>query len=202
VQALDRRVLDALRIAFEARLSPPPPDHHPLHCHRPRIPGRDCFDAIVFRLVTGCSWSTAGRLGKGGATTLRSRRDQWLQAGAFDAVSDEALCGYGEIIGRDCSETAIDGSQQKAPCGGDGTGPNPTDRASPAGSGQSPPNVTGYPSAGSLPPPIATTASCSRPPSTPSPSGVSYSRSRPSTSTGAMTTRSYARSAPSAASLI
>ena len=65
---------------------------------------------------------------RGGATTLRSRRDQWLQAGAFDAVSDEALCGYGEIIGRDCSETAIDGSQQKAPCGGDGTGPNPTDR--------------------------------------------------------------------------
>jgi hypothetical protein len=57
--------------------------------------------------------------------------------------------------------------------------PTPPTGASPAGSGQAPPNVTGYPSAGSLPPPIATTASCSRPPATPSPSRVSSSRSRP-----------------------
>ncbi|MGH7643263.1 MAG: IS5 family transposase [Candidatus Dormibacteria bacterium] len=128
MQALDQRVLGAIWTAFSARLPPRPPDRHPLHCHRHRFPDRACFEAIVFRLVTGCSWSTAGRLGQGGATTLRTRRDQWLAAGAFDAIFEEALRGYDKIIGLDCSETAIDGSQQKAPCGGEGTGPNPTDR--------------------------------------------------------------------------
>ena len=128
MQALDQRVLDATWAAFSARLPPLPPDHHPLHCHRPRIPDRKCFEAIVFRLVTGCSWSTAGRLGKGSATTLRSRRDCWLELGAFDATFEEALRGYDRIIGLDLSEVAIDGSLQKAPRGGEGTGPNPTDR--------------------------------------------------------------------------
>src|SRR5665811_2272589 len=33
------------------------------------------------------------------------------------------------IIGLDLSEVAVDGSLHKAPCGGEGTGPNPTDRA-------------------------------------------------------------------------
>ena len=32
-------------------------------------------------------------------------------------------------IGLDLSEVALDGSQQKAPCGGEGTGKNPVDRA-------------------------------------------------------------------------
>ena len=128
MQALDKRVLHATWTAFSARLPPRPPDQHPLHCHRPRIPDQACFEAIVFRLVTGCSWSTAGRLGKGSATTLRSRRDCWLALGAFDATFEEALRGYDRIIGLDFSEVAIDGSLQKAPCGGEGTGPNPTDR--------------------------------------------------------------------------
>ena len=128
MRALEARVLDAVWAAFAARLPHPPPDQHPLHCHRPRLPDRQCFEAIVFRLVGGCSWATVGRLGKGSATTLRSRRDQWLAAGAFDAIFEEALCGYDRIIGLDCSEAAIDGSLQKAPCGGQGTLPHPTDR--------------------------------------------------------------------------
>ncbi len=32
------------------------------------------------------------------------------------------------LIGFDLSEVSIDGSQHKAPFGGEGTGPNPTDR--------------------------------------------------------------------------
>ncbi|MDA8394060.1 MAG: transposase, partial [Candidatus Dormibacteraeota bacterium] len=54
--------------------------------------------------------------------------DCWLALGAFDATFEEALRGYDRIIGLDFSEVAIDGSLQKAPCGGEGTGPNPTDR--------------------------------------------------------------------------
>ena len=42
---------------------------------------------------------------------------------------EEALAGYDRIIGLDLAEVAVDGSLHKAPCGGEGTGPNPTDRA-------------------------------------------------------------------------
>ena len=70
----------------------------------------------------------AGRLGKGSETTLRNRRDEWLRAGVFDAVVEQALAGYDKIIGLDLSEVSIDGSQHKAPFGGQGTGRNPTDR--------------------------------------------------------------------------
>jgi transposase len=67
-------------------------------------------------------------LGKGSETTLRNRRDEWLRAGVFDALVEQALAGYDKIIGLDLSEVSIDGSQHKAPFGGQGTGRNPTDR--------------------------------------------------------------------------
>lgn len=62
-------------------------------------------------------------------TTLRDRRTDWLAAGVFDKLVEEALAGYDRNIGLDLSEVAIDGSLHKVPCGGEGTGPNPTDRA-------------------------------------------------------------------------
>jgi hypothetical protein len=46
-------------------------------------------------------------------------------AGVFDAVAEEALAAYDKIIGLDLTEVAVDGSQHKAPQGGEGTGPNP-----------------------------------------------------------------------------
>src|SRR5674476_546924 len=50
-------------------------------------------------------------------------------AGVFDKLVEEAIAGYDRIIGLDLSEVAVDGSLHKAPCGGEGTGPNPTDSA-------------------------------------------------------------------------
>ena len=41
----------------------------------------------------------------------------------------EALAAYDRIIGLDLSDVSVDGSQHKAPCGGQGTGKNPCDRA-------------------------------------------------------------------------
>jgi len=125
--ALHPRVVDALWAAIEPRL-PEVVDEHPLGCHRRRLDDRECFVAILFRLVTGCSWDVAGRLGKGSETTLRRRRDAWLTAGVFDGLVDESLDGYDRIIGLDLSDVAVDGSQHKAPFGGEGTGPNPVDR--------------------------------------------------------------------------
>ena len=125
--ALHPRVVDVIWAAVEPRL-PEIVDEHPLGCHRPRCSDRDCLEAVLFRLVTGCSWDVAGRLGKGSETTLRRRRDEWLAAGVFEGLVDETLAGYDRIIGLDLTEVAVDGSQHKAPFGGEGTGPNPTDR--------------------------------------------------------------------------
>jgi len=126
---MDPRVADAVWKAIEGHLPPRPPDNHPLGCHRLRIPDRDCFDGILARLVTGCSWDVAARLCRASETTLRGRRTEWLAAGVFDKLVEEAISGYDRIIGLDLSEVAVDGSLHKAPCGGEGTGPNPTDRA-------------------------------------------------------------------------
>jgi transposase len=128
VQALHPRVIDAVWQAVEGLL-PPVVDDHPLGCHRPRIHDRVCFTGILYRLVLGCSWATAARLVNVSATTLRRRRDEWVAAGVFDALCAQALAGYDRLIGLDLTEVSIDGSLHKAPCGGEGTGANPTDRA-------------------------------------------------------------------------
>jgi len=129
MRALDPEVVDAVWQAVSP-LVPTPGETHPLGCHRPRIPDRVCFEAILIRLTTGCSWVDAERLMgvQVSDTTLRGRRDEWVAAGVFDHLVTEALCAYDRIIGFDLSECSVDGSQHKAPVGGEGTGANPTDR--------------------------------------------------------------------------
>lgn len=126
--ALDPTVVDAIWASFGAYLPEQGVCTHPLGCHRPRISERNCFEAILFRLVTGCSWDVAGRLGKGSETTLRRRRDEWVAAGVFAHLVEEAIGAFDKVIGLDFSDVSIDGSLHKAPAGGEGTGPNPTDR--------------------------------------------------------------------------
>jgi transposase len=129
MRALDPEVVDAVFAAIEPLL-PVPIDGHPLGCHNPRIDDRVCFEGILTRLVVGCSWETAEQLMRHAVsdTTLRTRNNTWVQAGIFDHLADEAIAAYDRIIELDLSECSIDGSQHKAPCGGEGTGPNPTDR--------------------------------------------------------------------------
>ena len=126
---MDPRVADAVWNAIQGHLPARPPDTHPLGCHRPRISDRDCFEGILIRLVTGCSWDVAARLCKASETTLRARRTQWLAAGVFDKLVEKPSPATTRSSPLDLSEVAVDGSLHKAPCGGEGTGPNPTDRA-------------------------------------------------------------------------
>ena len=129
MRGLQPEVIDAVWAAVEPLL-PATTDEHPLGCHRRRVPDRVCFHGILIRLVTGCAWVDAERLLNGAVsdTTLRGRRDLWLAAGVFETLVDEALAAYDRVIGFDFSECSVDGSQHKAPAGGQGTGPNPTDR--------------------------------------------------------------------------
>ena len=126
--ALEPEVVDALWAALEPELPVRGEPRHPLGCRRRRILGRDVFEGVLFWLVTGCSWDVAGRLGKGGETTLRARCNAWSADGVFDWVVSEALEGYDRIVGFDLAEAAVGGSVHKAPGGGGGTGKSPVDR--------------------------------------------------------------------------
>lgn len=130
MRALDPEVVDAAWEAFEPLLPERPADEHPLGCHRGRIPDRVCFEGIVIRLVTGCSWVDVETLlgNQVSDTTLRARRDEWVQGGVFDALVEEAVAAYDRIVGLDLEDVAIDASAHKAPTGGEGTGRNGADR--------------------------------------------------------------------------
>jgi transposase len=129
MRALEPEVVDALWAAVEPLL-PAREDVHPLGCHRPRVDDRLCFRGILIRLVTGASWVDIEAIldHRVSDTTLRARRDEWIEAGIFESLKSEALAAFDRIIGLDLDDVALDGSLHKAPCGGEGTGPNPTDR--------------------------------------------------------------------------
>lgn len=130
MRALDPQVVDGVWETIEP-LIPRTPDVHPLGCHRSRISDRLCFWGMLIRLVAGCSWVTVEEIQERRVsdTTLRSRRDEWVGAGVFDAIRDEPMAAYDRIVGLGLSEVALDGSIHKAPCGGEGTEKSPVDRA-------------------------------------------------------------------------
>jgi hypothetical protein len=72
---------------------------------------------MLIRLVTGSSWVDAEQLigRKVSDTTLRGRRDEWVAAGVFDKLAEQALAAYDKVIGLDLSEVAVDGSPPQVP---------------------------------------------------------------------------------------
>ena len=129
MRAVEPEVVEVVWTTLESLL-PPHVETHPLGCHRPRVPDRVCFRGILIRLVTGSSWVDIEAIldHQVSDTTLRARRDEWIDAGVFDALEAQAKAAFDRIIGLDLSEVSLDGSLHKAPYGGEGTGPNPTDR--------------------------------------------------------------------------
>lgn len=100
---------------------------HPLGCHRPRIPDRVVFEKLVEVLVFGCAyWRIADR--SCSATTLRRRRDEWIEAGVMDTLEEVARQSYDRTIGLELSDVAVDCCITKAPCGGEKAGKSPVDR--------------------------------------------------------------------------
>ena len=100
---------------------------HPLGCHRSRIPDRVVFEKLVQILVFGCAyWRIADE--ECSATTLRRRRDEWIGAGAMDALEEIVKETYDRTIGLELSDVAVDCCITKAPCGGERSGKSPVDR--------------------------------------------------------------------------
>ena len=91
----------------------------PLGC--PRVGDRVCFRGIPIRLVTGASWIDIDAIMnfKVSDTTLRARRDDWINAAVLDPFAAEALAAYDRIIELDLDVVAIDGSPHKTAYGGE-----------------------------------------------------------------------------------
>lgn len=123
--AMDPRVVNAVWKSVEGHLPPRPPDLI-----------RWVVTARGSQTVTAStgSWPDSSRAARGtsrpdSARQVRPRSAyRWLQAGVFDYLLSEAFDAYDRVISLDLSDIAVDGSLHKAPCGGEGTGPNPTDR--------------------------------------------------------------------------
>jgi len=78
-------------------------------------------------VVFGCAyWRIADE--SCSATTLRRRRDEWIEAGVMDALEQIALEAYDRIIGLELFDVVIDCCITKAPCGGQKAGRSPVDR--------------------------------------------------------------------------
>ena len=124
--ALPSSLIEPLWDQFAA-LIPPHVDTHPLGCHRPRIADRVVFDKLVQVLVYGVSYVKVGD-GTCSATTIRTRRDEWIHAGLFEQLEQLCLDAYDQIVGLDLSNVTVDGCIVKAPCGGEAAGKSPVDR--------------------------------------------------------------------------
>jgi transposase len=100
---------------------------HPLRCHRRRIDDRIVFDKLLQVLRFGCAYQGIGDT-TCSATTMRNRRDEWIDAGIFARLKTVALDAYDRIVGLLLEEISVDGCITKAPGGGACAGPSPVDR--------------------------------------------------------------------------
>jgi transposase len=126
VPALRPYLIEPIWEQFRALL-PERQTNHPLGCHRPRISDRTVFEKLVQILVFGCAYE---RIADEccSATTMRRRRDEWIEAGVMAALRELALEAYDKTIGLQLSDVAVDCCITKAPCGGEKAGRNPVDR--------------------------------------------------------------------------
>jgi len=126
VPALPPYLIEPIWQQFRALL-PEREVNHPLGCHRRRIPDRVVFEKLVQVLVFGCAYHRIAD-GSCSATTLRERRDEWIELGVIEALREAVLEAYDRFIGLELSEVAVDCCITKAPCGGEVSGRSPVDR--------------------------------------------------------------------------
>jgi transposase len=126
VPALQRYIIEPIWEQFSALL-PERKVEHPLGCHRPRIPDRVIFEKLVQILVFGCAYWRIADEGCS-ASTLRRRRDEWIEEGVMDALREMVLEAYDRSIGLLLGDLVVDGCITKAPCGGEKASKSPVDR--------------------------------------------------------------------------
>ncbi len=111
--ALPPYIIEPVWQQFRALL-PSRETNHPLGCHRPRIPDRVIFEKLVQILVFGCAYWRIADEGCS-ATTLRRRRDEWIDLGVMDELEEMARESYDRVVGLELSEVAVDCCIQRRP---------------------------------------------------------------------------------------
>ncbi len=129
MRAFDPEVVNALWSAIEP-LIPVRSDHHPLGCHRPRKSDRDCFEVMLVRLVTGCSWVDAERLTKGvvSDTTAVNGGTNGLPRGSLTPLPKKPSRATTRSSGSILPRSPSTAPSTRAPAGGQGTGKSYFDR--------------------------------------------------------------------------
>ena len=124
--ALEPYLIEPIFEQFRALL-PQRKTDHPLGCHRSRIPERVVFEKLVQVLVFGCAYHRIADESCS-ESTLRRRRDEWIELGVMERLRGICLDAYDRLIGLELSEVAVDCCITKAPCGGEKAGKSPVDR--------------------------------------------------------------------------
>ncbi len=89
---------------------------------------RIVFDKLIQVLVLG---ATSDRVADTtcSATTIGSRRDEWIAAGIFRELEQLCLLAYDQIVGLRLENLSVDGCLVKVACGGEVAGRSPVDRS-------------------------------------------------------------------------
>jgi transposase len=126
VPALEPYLIEPIWQQFKALL-PERLTDHPLGCHRSRIPDSVVFEKLVQVLVFGCAYERIAD-SSCSESTLRRRRNEWIELGVMERLRRICLEAYDHLIGLELADLAVDGCVTKAPCGGEKAGPSPVDR--------------------------------------------------------------------------
>jgi len=121
------RISDALWAVLEPVL-PVRVNSHRFGGGRPRVPDRQCADAIFYVLRTGGQWAALTATELCAKSTAHDRFQEWVAADVFLALWQAGVERFDELRGLEWSWLSMDGAMTKAPLGGEATGPNPTDR--------------------------------------------------------------------------
>jgi putative transposase len=97
---------------------------------KPRIPARQCANAIFYVLRTGCQWQALDTTEWCRHSTAQDRFQEWVAARVFQKLWRAGVARFDEVKGLDWSWLSMDGAMSKAPLGGK------KNRAQSHGSGQ------------------------------------------------------------------
>ena len=134
----NNRIITGFRISDELwavlqSLLPIPINTHRFGGGRPRVPDRDCADAIFYVLRTGCQWKTLDQTELVAHSTAHDRFQEWVQAGVFLKLRQAGLEQFEELEGMDWDWYANKRARTKASLRKEKTSTNPTDRGKRAG---------------------------------------------------------------------
>ena len=120
---------DELWKRLEPLLPKPKENRHVQFAGRKPSDPRHIVTGILFVLRTGVPWRSLPATSDfpSGHTCLRHLR-RWQKAGIWQLLFEKLLAELQAVHKIDWYRTLVDSASLRAPCGGEKTGPNPTDR--------------------------------------------------------------------------